>query len=364
MSVVKTKERATSAPTQPPTQSSPSSQVDLAAASAQVPSQPAAVRRIPFWASASVAINGLMLLSISLMYWQPDLMGIQSSIAPDQVTPADVVEEAPAGPEGNREQLSYDEWLKVLAKEAKATALNQPDRLTVLLGDSLSLWFPPELLPKGRSWLNQGISGENSAGLLKRLNLLDELQPQTILLMVGVNDLIKGLSDEQVLDNYKQIIQALKQKHPKTEIVMQSLLPHGGDRLSVEDKEPVAQVSNERIYQFNQKLSLLSAENEVYFLNLHPLFADGDGLLRQELATDGLHLNEQGYLAWRSGLQVFDQLLLKQPETKPAAIGEAKSEEAKSEVAPPSATAPSETPAEKPEAKPVEAPAVPEEPAQ
>jgi lysophospholipase L1-like esterase len=290
---------------------------------AQTPKAPMPVagRRIPFWASASVAINGLLMLSISLLYWKPVLMGVPM---PASTIDAAVVEEVADATQAtdaakNYKQLSYGEWLKLLEKEAKAVAVTAPDRLTVLLGDSLSLWFPPELLPGQRTWLNQGISGENSVGLLKRLNLLDELKPQTILVMVGVNDLIKGSSDEVVLENYKQILQALKQKHPKSEIVVQSLLPHGGDRLTVDDREAVAKVANERIYKFNQKLSGLTSELEVSFLNLYPLFVDSDGLLTEAFSTDGLHLNQQGYQTWRSAIQMFDQLLLKQPEPKIAA---------------------------------------------
>jgi lysophospholipase L1-like esterase len=301
---------------------------------------PVAVRRIPFWASASVAINGLLMLSISLLYWKPALMGVPM---PAPAIDAAVVEEAADATQlsdtaKNYKQLSYGEWLKLLEKEAKAVAVTAPDRLTVLLGDSLSLWFPAELLPGQRTWLNQGISGENSVGLLKRLNLLDELKPQTILVMVGVNDLIKGSSDEVVLENYKQILQALKQKHPKSEIVVQSLLPHGGDRLTVDDREAVANVANERIYKFNQKLSGLTSELEVSFLNLYPLFVDGDGLLTEAFSTDGLHLNQQGYQTWRSAIQMFDQLLLKQPEPKVAASPEpeaVKPEEVKPEAVKP-----------------------------
>jgi lysophospholipase L1-like esterase len=323
---------------------------------------PKPTRRIPFWASASVAINGLLLLSISLMYWQPELMGIQPSAPAIAEETADTIAEEATAVENDRSQLSYDEWLKVLEKEAKAAATNKPDRLTVLLGDSLSLWFPPELLPSNRSWLNQGISGENAPGLLKRLKLLDEVQPQTIFLMVGINDLIKGATDEQILGTYREIIKTLQEKHPKTELVMQSVLPHGGDRLAVEDREQVAKVSNERIHQFNQKLRTLSGENEVFFLNLEPLFTDGDGLLRADLSTDGLHLDEPGYLAWRSGIQVFEQLLLKQPEAKTAAkpTGEATAPTGES----PEATAnPAETESDPPtaaEANPAEAETKPE----
>jgi lysophospholipase L1-like esterase len=333
MKLVQTQERTAPLETQPPQPNQATPPQSTA---------PKTTRRIPFWASASVAINGLLLLSISLMYWQPELMGIQPSVsAIAETTEAIAEEETPTAAETDRAQLSYEEWLKVLAKEAKAAATNKPERLTVLLGDSLSLWFPPELLPANRNWLNQGISGENAPGLLKRLNLLDEVQPQTIFLMVGINDLIKGATDEQILGTYREIIKSLKEKHPKTEIVMQSVLPHGGDRLTVEDREQVAKVSNERIHQFNQKLRTLSGENEVFFLNLEPLFTDGDGLLRADLSTDGLHLDEPGYLAWRSGIQVFEQLLLKQPEAKTAAK-------------PTEAVPTAESPAPESEAKPAE----------
>jgi lysophospholipase L1-like esterase len=277
-----------------------------------------AVKHLPWWASLSIALNGLLLLSLALAYWKPALFGLTPSAAPVAAEAVTETPEAQASPQldTNRKSMPYEEWLPILAQEAKVVAKSKPDRLTVLLGDSLSLWFPTELLPPNRSWLNQGISGESAAGLLKRLNLLDEVQPQTILIMVGVNDLIKGAADEQVLENHRNIIQNLKQKHPNSEIVMQSLLPHGGDRLTVENRDQVLQVSNERIYQLNQKLKALASQSEVQFLNLHSLFVDEDGLLPEMLSTDGLHLNAEGYRIWRSALQVFDQTTLKQPEAK------------------------------------------------
>ncbi len=263
---------------------------------------------MPFWASLSVALNGLLLLAVSIGYWKPDLVGLS---APVPIAPE--VTEVPVEATPQPRSLPYEQWLDILDKEAKAVAAKNPDRLTVLLGDSLTLWFPPELLAGNRSWLNQGISGEHTSGLLKRLNLLDDLKPQTILVMVGVNDLIKGNADETVIANYQKLMDELKARHPQAEVVIQAMLPHGGDRLTVDDRESVLQVSNERIVQLNRQLRELATQREVKFLDLHSVFVDREGLLRSDLSTDGLHLSPQGYAAWQSALQVFDQLELKQP---------------------------------------------------
>jgi lysophospholipase L1-like esterase len=316
------------------------------------PSKP--VRSVPFWASLSVALNGLLLLAVSIAYWKPDLVGL-SGPAPIAVeaTAAVPVEASPPP-----RSLPYEQWVDILGKEAKAVAAKHPDRLTVLLGDSLTLWFPPELLAGNRTWLNQGISGENTSGLLKRLNLLDDLKPQTILVMVGVNDLIKGNADETLMSNYQKLMDELKARHPKSEVVIQSILPHGGDRLSVDDRETVLQVSNERIVQINRQLRELATQREVKFLDLHAVFVDRDGLLRSDLSTDGLHLNPQGYAVWQSAVQVFDQLELQQPpiaaaktdaanvdEAKPVAAAAAKAVTAEAEV-PKAEAVPTVTPAQ------------------
>jgi lysophospholipase L1-like esterase len=301
-------------------------------------------RSVPVWASFSVAVNGLLLLAISLGYWKPQWVGLNGP-TPIVVEPIETAAPIAAEPQS----LPYPQWLEILGKEAKAVAQKNPDRLTVLLGDSLTLWFPRESLPENRQWLNQGISGESTAGLLKRLNLLDDLKPQTILVMIGVNDLIKGNTDESLITSYQKLLDELKARHPKAEIVIQSILPHGGDRLSVIDREQVLQVSNDRITQINHKLETLATQKAVKFLNLHSLFVDREGLLRSDLSTDGLHLNPQGYATWQTAMQTFDQLSLKQP-VAPAEVkaGEAKVDEVKPDAVKPDEVKPDVTAPEAP----------------
>ena len=189
--------------------------------------------------------------------------------------------------------------------------------MTILAGDSLSLWFPSELLPSDRIWLNQSISGETSIGLLKRLNLLDNTEPQAVFVMIGINDLTKGTSDQELLDSHKQIITALKQAHPNSKIVVQSILPHGANLdAALEKRQQLLEISNERIHTLNQTIETIAKDAGVAYLDLQSLVVDDEGYLRSEFTTDGLHLNRQGYLVWRSAIQVFSQLALSQPTGK------------------------------------------------
>jgi lysophospholipase L1-like esterase len=287
------------------------------------PAESKARKRLPLWASLLIASNGMVLLGVSLFATRPDLANrllndprvapIVAKVWPNRapaVQPSPIAEPE-AIPETARTILSYEQWLDVLKQEAIAVSTKNPERLTVLLGDSLSLWFPPEQLPGDRSWLNQGISGETTADMLKRLSFLDGTKPQTILVMAGINDLKSGVSEADLLTNYRTLVQTLKQKHPETELVVQSILPHSGAAMTVEESDRLKAISNEDIFRLNQKLATIAKEEQALFLNLHPLFADQEGLLRSDLTTDGLHLSPAGYLVWSTALQTFGQTQLR-----------------------------------------------------
>lgn len=203
-----------------------------------------------------------------------------------------------------RHQLNYQQWVDILKQEAQVAAQKRPPHLTILAGDSLSLWFPPKLLPEGRNWLNQGISGEKSHGLLKRLNLFDRTQPEVTLVMIGINDLIQGVSDQKIVENQRQIISYLRKAHPKTQVIVQSILPHGGEDATWEGREKLLNIPNSRIRKLNQQLQAVAKKQGVKYLNLYPLFTNQQGNLHPEFTTDGLHLNPQGYIVWRTALQL------------------------------------------------------------
>ncbi|MEH2058809.1 MAG: SGNH/GDSL hydrolase family protein [Nostoc sp.] len=195
-----------------------------------------------------------------------------------------------------KRQLTYDDWKSLLALEARAIAQGQgPNHLSILVGDSLTMWFPKQKLPSGTLWLNQGISGDTSSGVLKRLGAFSATRPDVIYIMTGINDLLKGTSDEAILRNYRRILHRLRQEHPHTEIIVQSILPTRR-----------AKLSNSRIRHINIQLTLIAKQEGANYLNIYSWFTDMEGNLRPELTTDGLHLSQEGYDVWRTALQQIE----------------------------------------------------------
>lgn len=191
------------------------------------------------------------------------------------------------------------QWRTLLALEAKAATRGQGDRrLSIMVGDSLSLWFPSDRLPTGQLWLNQAISGENTRAIFHRLPAFDVAHPQAIYVMAGVNDLKQGATDNEILWNLRQIVRRLQQAHPNARVIVQSILP---TRTTL--------VPGNRIGWLNQRLAAIAKQDGAMFLDLYSQFTDADGNLRSELTTDGLHLNANGYATWQAQLTQADTWL-------------------------------------------------------
>ncbi|MDZ8025052.1 MAG: SGNH/GDSL hydrolase family protein [Nostoc sp. SerVER01] len=198
-----------------------------------------------------------------------------------------------------KRQLTYEDWKSLLALEARAIAQGQgTNHLSILVGDSLSMWFPREKLPVGKLWLNQGISGDTSAGVLRRLGAFSATRPDVIYIMAGINDLRKGDSDRAILNNYRRIVRRLRQNHPQAQIIVQSILP-----------TRLPKLSNSRIRNINTQLTQIAKQEGANYLNIYSWFTDMEGNLRPELTTDGLHLSQEGYDVWRTALQQIEYKL-------------------------------------------------------
>jgi lysophospholipase L1-like esterase len=185
-------------------------------------------------------------------------------------------------------QPTYAQWVSLLNQEAQAMARGQGDsKLSVIIGDSLSLWFPPEFLSGDRFWLNQGISGDTTTGVLQRLSDIRDTNPDTIHVMVGINDLRRGATDTEVVSNLREIMRQLRYHHPNAQIITHSILP-----------TRLAALPTDRIRRLNYMIANAAEQEGTDFLNLHYAFNDEMGILRRDLTTDGIHLSLRGYESW------------------------------------------------------------------
>jgi lysophospholipase L1-like esterase len=118
------------------------------------------------------------------------------------------------------------------------------------------------------------------------------------------------MKDETIVANQQLIIRYLRQVHPQAKIVVQSILPHGAEKVTWEGRDRLVAIPNTRILALNGQIKALAKSEDVIYLDLYPLFADANGNLNTELTSDGLHLNAQGYKVWRNALLVLNQLVL------------------------------------------------------
>lgn len=95
----------------------------------------------------------------------------------------------------------------------------------VFIGDSITFWGDWGELLGNKKIKNRGIPGDTSFGLLERLASTIAGKPSGILIMIGINDLARGIPADVLLTNYKRILDTIRLHSPRTKIYFQSILP-------------------------------------------------------------------------------------------------------------------------------------------
>ncbi|CAH2395756.1 GDSL-type esterase/lipase family protein [Mesorhizobium ventifaucium] len=158
----------------------------------------------------------------------------------------------------------------------------------VMFGDSLTAsghW--QEMFPR-LSIINRGISGERVDSALLRLDQITAAEPRLVFIMLGVNDISRSASPDDVATSYGKIIERLANVDS---IVVQSTLFTSSE------------VHNAAIKRLNSALmALCSNAANCRFLDLNASLSRNDSL-RPEFTTDGVHLNGDGYRVWENQIR-------------------------------------------------------------
>ena len=189
---------------------------------------------------------------------------------------------------------NHDEWgdgnYKKVIKEFKSNPLNYGD--IVFLGNSITWggkdWSKRLKHPNIR---NRGIGGDVTDGVLARIDEITYFKPKAVFLLIGINDLWNNNSPnnpsaEYIANNIIQIAQVINAETPKTKIYVQTVLPIEKEQYKTS------------ILKVNEIIKANEKENPYQIVDLYSIFVNENGLIRKELSTDGIHLNEMGYDAW------------------------------------------------------------------
>ena len=193
--------------------------------------------------------------------------------------------------EYDREKKNKKENYRILNKEYALK--NQ----TVLLGDSITDFFNwYELFydfskNSGQAVYNRGISGDTTDRLLERLNEnVLNIEPKNIVLLIGTNDIGRGLPLSMSVENVSKIIENTKKVCPDINFILQAVYPiNRGMRDKFEKR------SNEKIDIMNKEFIKLSEKYDCVWLDITDKLKDETRNLKKEYTYDGLHLNINAY---------------------------------------------------------------------
>lgn len=160
------------------------------------------------------------------------------------------------------------------------------------IGEWAEIWQNPRVK-------NRGISGDNTFGVLARLDEVLSSKPEKIFLMIGINDIAKNTPDSIIIANIIRIVETIRRTSPATTVIVQSILPTNATYTEFQRY----QHKDSHIRTVNAALQDYCQRKRVTFVNLYSYFLNKAGLLSDAYTNDGVHINGAGYFLWRSVLQ-------------------------------------------------------------
>ncbi|MCA1958172.1 MAG: arylesterase [Nitrospira sp.] len=167
--------------------------------------------------------------------------------------------------------------------ESKPRIVAFGDSLTAGLGVKRDDAYPAQLQRRLEELgfryqvINAGVSGDTTAGGLRRVGWVLSAKPEIVILELGANDGLRGLGLEQTKNNLDHIVQQLRQAGAIVILAGMKLPPNYG---------------REYTEQFE---SIYPALANRYRLPLIPFFLEGVAASSKLNQADGIHPTKEGY---------------------------------------------------------------------
>jgi lysophospholipase L1-like esterase len=147
----------------------------------------------------------------------------------------------------------------------------------------------------GKPYVNRGIGGQTTSQMLVRFRQdVINLQPKIVVILAGTNDIAGNsgpISNEDIEANYASLADLARANNIRA--IFSSVLPV--HNYTPKSQDFFAQRPMDRIVALNKWLKDYCAANNIIYLDYSPGMIDDKGLLKRDLADDGLHPNKAGF---------------------------------------------------------------------
>ena len=165
----------------------------------------------------------------------------------------------------------------------------------VFFGDSITDIWKLEDYFAGKPYINRGIGGQTTPQMLVRFRQdVIDLHPQVVVILAGTNDIAGNTGPMSLGDieaNYSSMAELARAHNIR--VVFSSILPV--HNYTPKAQEFFAQRPPEKILELNRWLKDYCAAKTLAYLDYFNSMVDEKGLLKRDLAEDGLHPNPAGY---------------------------------------------------------------------
>ena len=158
-----------------------------------------------------------------------------------------------------------------------------------------------------RNAVNMGYGGDRTQHVLWRLENgeLDGINPKLAVIMIGTNNSNgEDNTSEEIADGIKAICAKIRQKLPKTKILILAIFPRG-DAQQRKDKNHDAPFNLQ--WAKNNSASVLASsiadDKNIFYLDINSAFLNEDNVLTRKVMPDLLHPREKGYEIWAEAME-------------------------------------------------------------
>jgi lysophospholipase L1-like esterase len=211
-------------------------------------------------------------------------------------------------PEARDDELFIERhtlFLKLI-RETNIRLLFLGDSITRRWVENYHLWehFLEQYQPA-----NFGVGGDMAQNLLWRVQNgeIDHIQPEVVVLLIGTNNMPTH-SGTEIAATLRLIVATIREKLPKTKIVLMAIFPRGPqDRSKADEDNPYYM---DKVNFVNKQLASLDNQETIYFVDIGASFLGSDGEVDTSLLPDQLQQIGPGYQIWGKALKgVLEKLM-------------------------------------------------------